>query len=122
MGTILAAGMIVDVPIGEVKRRLQSIRDAVFQFMPKIELMRIRPAIASTVKLPSDPVFQLKFTLVRRGDFISEDEVTLRCANARNATKNKHGRHDTGEKDTRFSHCARLTEARCVRCRWLANF
>ena len=81
MNPIIAPGIIIDVPIGEVERDLESISDAVFKLMPKIEFVRIRRAIAATVKLPCDPVFQFKFALVRGCDLVGEREVTLSRVN-----------------------------------------
>jgi hypothetical protein len=80
MDAVLAAGMIVDVPIGEVERGLEPIRDAVLELMPKIEFVCVRLAISTVVKLPRDPILQFQFTFVRGSDLVSEGEERFRRA------------------------------------------
>lgn len=96
--------MIIDVPIGEVERRLEPITDAIFKLMPKVEYMRVRLAIAATVKLPCDPVFQFQFTLAYYGDLVSKGEVTFSPANLRartNDERERDGRNQTRQQPRR---------------------
>ena len=97
MHPVIAAGMITDMPIGKVERRLEPIRDAIFKLVPKIEFVRIRCTIAAMVKLPCHPVFQLKFALVRCCDLVSERKVTFSAINRRARTSDERERGQRSE-------------------------
>src|ERR1700682_5561037 len=121
MHSVIAARVIVDMPIRKIERRLESIGDAVFELMPEIELVRIRRALASAMELPRDPVLQFHLAFIGGSDFVGEGEAALRRVNGM-ARAQKHQRSDSRENDPKFSHPRRLAEPHRVRCRWLANF
>ena len=62
------------VPVGQVKRRLESFRDSKFQLVPEVDL--IEPAIVGLVRLPGDPVFDFYVAGRRGGDFVDISEPT----------------------------------------------
>ena len=77
MHAIVAVGMIVDVPVRKIEGCLQPVSDTVFKLMPKIEVVRVRLSLSAAVELPRDPVFELKFPILRGCNLIRVGEVTL---------------------------------------------
>lgn len=73
--------MIVDMPIGEIQRRLQSISDAVFKLVAKIEFARTWLSVSAAVKLPRDPVFEFEFPLRCGCNFVRECRIGMKLKN-----------------------------------------
>jgi hypothetical protein len=78
---ISAVEMIVDMPIGEIQRRLQSISNAVFKLVAKIEFARTWISVSAAVELPRDSILEFKFALRSSCDLIRECEVAFGCIN-----------------------------------------
>src|ERR1043166_9639777 len=88
MHAIVAIGMILDVPVRKIERRLQPVSDAVFKLVPEIEIVPVRLFVPAAVELPGDPVFEFKFPLLRGCNLIAVGEVTL-GGGSRNARRDE---------------------------------